>query len=56
MVVDWAAVLLRGRPWAAFAALAVAAGATERLARLLPVREPRRTTSIASLAAVCVVS
>jgi mycofactocin system glycosyltransferase len=40
-----AVLLLRGRPWAALAALAVAAGAAERLARLLPVREPRRTAA-----------
>jgi mycofactocin system glycosyltransferase len=40
-----AVLLLRGRPWAAFAALAVAAGATEQLARKLPVREPRRTAA-----------
>ncbi|TQM15682.1 mycofactocin biosynthesis glycosyltransferase MftF [Pseudonocardia kunmingensis] len=36
-----AVLLLRGRPLAALAALAVAAGAAERLARLLPVQEPR---------------
>jgi mycofactocin glycosyltransferase len=36
-----AVLLLRGRPLAALAALAVAAGAAERLARLLPVQNPR---------------
>jgi mycofactocin glycosyltransferase len=40
-----AVLLLRGRPWAALVALAVVAGATERLARLLPVTEPRRTAA-----------
>jgi mycofactocin system glycosyltransferase len=38
-------LLLRGRPWSVLAALAVAAGATEQLARKLPVREPRRTAA-----------
>jgi mycofactocin glycosyltransferase len=38
-------LLLRGRPMAVLAALAVAAGAAERLARKLPVREPRRTAA-----------
>jgi mycofactocin glycosyltransferase len=40
-----AVLLLRGRPWAVLAALAVVAGATERLARKLPVHEPRRTAA-----------
>ncbi len=40
-----AVLLLRGRPAAALAALAVAAGAAERLARLLPVAHPRRTAA-----------
>jgi mycofactocin system glycosyltransferase len=38
-------LLLRGRPWSVVAALAVLAGATEQLARKLPVREPRRTAA-----------
>lgn len=38
-------LLLRGRPWSVLAALAVAAGAAEQLARKLPVREPRRTAA-----------
>ncbi|MFC5230055.1 mycofactocin biosynthesis glycosyltransferase MftF [Pseudonocardia zijingensis] len=37
-----AVLLLRARPWSLLAAVAVAAGATEQLARKLPVREPRR--------------
>jgi mycofactocin system glycosyltransferase len=40
-----AVLLLRGRPWSVLAAVAVAAGATEQLARKLPVREPRRTAA-----------
>jgi mycofactocin glycosyltransferase len=40
-----AVLLLRGRPAAALAALAVAAGAAERLARLLPVQRPHRTAA-----------
>ena len=40
-----AVLLLRGRPWAVLAAVAVVAGATEQLARKLPVREPRRTAA-----------
>ncbi len=40
-----AVLLLRGRPWAVLAAIAVVAGATEQLARKLPVREPRRTAA-----------
>jgi mycofactocin system glycosyltransferase len=39
------ALLLRGRPWSVLAAVAVTAGATEQLARKLPVREPRRTAA-----------
>jgi mycofactocin glycosyltransferase len=38
-------LLLRGRPWSVLAALAVAAGAAEQLARKLPVREPRRVAA-----------
>jgi mycofactocin system glycosyltransferase len=38
-------LLLRGRPWSVLAAFAVAAGATEQLARKLPVHEPRRTAA-----------
>jgi mycofactocin glycosyltransferase len=40
-----AVLLLRGRPAAALAALVVAAGAAERLARLLPVQHPRRVAA-----------
>jgi mycofactocin glycosyltransferase len=38
-------LLLRGRPWSVLAALAVAAGAAEQLARKLPVRQPRRVAA-----------